>query len=68
MTAMEKKIYVKPNVSVIEMASDCLMQAGSLGTSEKPADGTSPLSCDGFEYEEVTKPSDTGYFTDDGWR
>ncbi len=43
---MEKKVYLKPSVSVIEMENECSILAGSLGTSEGSADGTTPLSLD----------------------
>lgn len=43
---MEKKVYLKPSVSVIEFENECSILAGSLETSEKPADGTTPLSLD----------------------
>ena len=43
---MEKKIYVKPSISVIELENGCSILAGSLGTSEGRSDGTTPLSFD----------------------
>ncbi|MDO5525131.1 MAG: hypothetical protein Q4F85_03495 [Prevotella sp.] len=35
-----KKVYIRPEITVIEMQTDCSILAGSFGVSDVPQDGS----------------------------
>lgn len=58
-----KKFYVKPTLEVIETECESCFMIGSLGTSEKPADGgTSVLSNEDDDTE-----VNIGYLQSENW-
>lgn len=59
-----KKDYVKPTLEVIETECASCFMTGSLGTSEKPADGGTSVLSNEDENMEVS----TGYFQSEIWR